>query len=280
MKLVTADAVARVALVVVCAWAAHVARDRHAAQLITCGAALHTSAVLTLVTAPHAGVGFPGLVLLAGSLGLRLCSTCFYQGYLPVDASGDGPYQAIEVLGLLLTLKVCAGFRHCEYRPALSAAALAAVWASVCYGSLDKHPTFDTIYAMSVWVEVAACAFQTLHVLAQGPDLTPVGFLAPQALGMVCRLRFWLAASSEITPKSPVRLQHLFPQCLTLSHVCVAIAYGLLCCRGVLRVRDSKVLPDVPVPVPKDTSSLTPICAVYTDEGTLRVTYKPEVKAS
>lgn len=280
MKLVTADAVARVALVVVCAWAAHVARDRHAAQLITCGAALQTSAVLTLVTAPHAGVGFPGLLLLAGGLALRLCSTCFFQGYLPVDASGDGPYQAIEVLGLLLTLKVCASFTHCEYRPALSAAAVAALWASSCYGGLDKNPTFDSIYAMSVWVEVAACCFQAQHVLQQGPDLTPVGFLAPQVLGMVCRLRFWLAAYSEIAPKSPVRLQHLFPQCLTLSHVFVAIVYGLLCARGVLRVRNAAtVLPDVPVPVPKDASRLTPLRAVYTD-GTLKVTYKPEVEAS
>ena len=41
----------------------------------------------------------------------RLCYTCIMQGYLPVDISGDGLYQAADLLGLILSYYVLQAFK-------------------------------------------------------------------------------------------------------------------------------------------------------------------------
>merc|ERR1712083_432771 len=46
------------------------------------------------------GISVQSLILYMLSLSLRLSSTTWLQGYLPVDASGDGLFQTVDVVTL------------------------------------------------------------------------------------------------------------------------------------------------------------------------------------
>merc|ERR1719265_1805820 len=48
------------------------------------------------------GISARSLVLEATSLGLRLSSTLWLNGYLPVDASGDAIFQGVDICSLLM----------------------------------------------------------------------------------------------------------------------------------------------------------------------------------
>merc|ERR1719379_1841848 len=50
------------------------------------------------------GISAGALTLDAITLGLRLSSTVFMSGYLPLDASGDYVYQLLDVCSLFMTL--------------------------------------------------------------------------------------------------------------------------------------------------------------------------------
>merc|ERR1719310_1249587 len=53
-----------------------------------------------------AGISAQTLILQAASCGLRLSSTTWLQGYIPVDGTGDWLYQAIDVFALLIVLNI------------------------------------------------------------------------------------------------------------------------------------------------------------------------------
>lgn len=291
-KFLGAETISRTFFVAIVVWAVHVARTPDPSQLLTCGAALHLlSLVSMLLAAGRAGLpeaSCCAMLLLAASLALRLCSTTYFQGYLPVDSSGDGPYQVIEATALLLALKVVAyvearGKTPLNWRPALSAATFSAMLAALCYGSLNKNPTFDRIYAMSIYVELCAVAFQAAHLVTLPAAQAPYGFLVPQVFGFLCRLRFWLAAYGEIAAKEPARFQDYFPECLVGSSLLGASLFGVLVLRRLLQRPGPRAvtvaalpekIPGLPMP-PGGCRKLVPVSAVYTDDGLLRVTYRP-----
>merc|ERR550514_466676 len=53
-----------------------------------------------------AGISAKSFTLLAGAFALRLVSTIFCDGYLPLDATGDYVYQIADILSLGMTIKV------------------------------------------------------------------------------------------------------------------------------------------------------------------------------
>eukprot|EP00434_Breviolum_minutum_P021888 symbB.v1.2.019318.t1/scaffold1576.1/size110877/10 len=59
-------------------------------------------AVQVLLTGSTAGISARALALDAWSLCFRLSSTLWLHGYLPVDASGDFVFQAVDVISLVL----------------------------------------------------------------------------------------------------------------------------------------------------------------------------------
>merc|ERR1719313_1462501 len=248
------------------------------------------------------------LLLLALGFAFRLCSTTYFQGYLPIDSTGDGPFQVLEGVALLCAMRGLALFesqgQYPEVRPCLAALTAAAVLAGACFGDLDRNPTFDGLWALSVYIETVAVLMirRELQAVVDKRETLPLGFVLPQLLGFVCRVFFWHAAYAEIAPEKPVRLQEYFPQVL-LAVLWVTIAsYGSL----LLAAAMTHGTPPAPAPAPKiapapaaqplvapaapaggkvmlgeleisvppGCTQLVPLAAVYTAEGTLRVTYK------
>merc|ERR1719428_1438468 len=58
----------------------------------------------SLVSKSASGISAQALVLEAFSLGLRLPSTIWLDGYLPVDKTGDFLFQAVDVCSLVMVL--------------------------------------------------------------------------------------------------------------------------------------------------------------------------------
>lgn len=314
-----ADVAGGLAFLMLVAWGAHVAANPDPSQLVTVGAAAHLLSLCMLLSEARRTRSLPQvsaacLLMLAIGLALRLCSTTYFQGYLPIDATGDGPFQVLEGIALLCAMRGLALYEAAgespEWRAVLLACTLCAGAAGSCFGDLDRNPTFDGLWAMSVYVETVACVAITcqLKALVERREGLPLGFVLPQLLGFACRASFWHAAYAEIAPENPIRLQEYFPQVLLGVHLLMIASYaGLLLAAfmthgtppapapapvpapapAVVEPKVAQVaqagaadlatvmLGELKIAVPPGCSQLVPLSAVYTAEGTLRVTYKP-----
>lgn len=274
------------------AWTFAVATSPDPSQLVTAGAGYHLLSACMLLSAAKRCGGLPQvpascLVSLAAALSLRLCSTTYFEGYLPVDATGDGPYQVLEGMTLLCVLRALTMFEAAgssiDWAPTLAGLALAGGLGAACHGDLDKSPAFDALYAVSVYAEVAACA----HCLRQAAGL-PLCYVVPQLAGLGCRARFWVVAFPEISVEAPQLLQAFFPQVLVASHLVMCAAYGYAVMRDTFpesaAPQEAAVAPapveqhvtvgELKITVPAGCRQLVPVSAVYTD-GLLRVVYQP-----
>jgi len=309
MKTAAVDVTGGLAFLCLTAWAAQVASTPEPSQLITVGAAAHLLSILLQLGEARRSQALPEvpgwvLLLFALGLGLRLCSTTYFQGYLPIDATGDGPYQVLEGLALLCALRQLAMFEAksapLELGKAVGCFAVAGLCAVACFGDLDRNVVFDTLWVMSVYCEtlatVAGCAHLAHNVHKR--IALPYHFLLPQLLGIACRCHFWTAAYAEIKVENPVRLQQFFPEVLVGVH-CVMIAANGLLLLAAAATAGTPVPEEAPptqplaksdggaadmstvkfgeleVSVPAGCTQLVPLSAVYTADGVLRVTYKP-----
>lgn len=306
-----ADVAGGVAFAALFGWALHVAANPDPSQLVTVGAAAHLLSLCMLLSEARRTRSMPqvsanSLLLLALGFAFRLCSTTYFQGYLPIDSTGDGPFQVLEGVALLCAMRGLALFeaagQYPSVRPCLAALTVAAVLAGACFGDLDRNPTFDGLWALSVYIETLAVMMirRELQAVVDKRETLPLGFVLPQLLGFVCRVFFWHAAYAEIAPEKPVRLQEYFPQVLLAVHWVTIVSYGSLLLAAVLThgtpapaapapaapaqplvqptaaaATGKVMLGELEISVPLGCTQLVPLAAVYTAEGTLRVTYKP-----
>jgi hypothetical protein len=111
------------------------------------------------------GVSSRALCLEALSFACRLSSTTWLNGYLPVDASGDMVYQAVDVCSLLMVLGLLyhvlvqrrstyeAGMDSLPVMPmVIGALALAAAF----HGDMNNRPLFDMLWMMGLLIGVVA----------------------------------------------------------------------------------------------------------------------------
>jgi len=141
----------------------------------------------------------------------RLSSTLVKNGYLPIDRSGDWVYQLGDlgsfalVLGLIYAMrKPCADTYQAEvdtldiykFFPACVILAL------VCHGDLNNSPFFDTVWAISLFLD-------TISMLPQLWMLTKLGgqvealtshFVAAMVVSRALSFAFWLYGFKELTP--------------------------------------------------------------------------------
>merc|ERR1711971_702141 len=111
-----------------------------------------------------------------------------YNGYLPIDRTGDGCIQILESLSLMLTLRV------------------------LCYGELDGTPVADKAFSISIFCELAAWVCMARYVKGRGRDAVNSMFLPPVFVQAMCRAYFWYMAYPETTIRAPVHIiQVQFP---------------------------------------------------------------------
>jgi hypothetical protein len=117
-----------------------------------------------LLTGNSRGISARALVLDAVALCFRLSSTMWLNGYLPVDASGDFVFQAVDVLSLVLVLlllhRILAD-RTDEDNNQDSFPIFPVIAASVALGALfhadmNNRPIFDTLWMSGLFISALA----------------------------------------------------------------------------------------------------------------------------
>jgi len=272
---------------------------------ITFGAGIQLFSMLLLYVMPRkpdtplsakTGDSAEFCLLLAVAMGLRLSSTCRFLGYLPTDATGDGCYQAMEALSMVIAIR---GLLAMGLAPKQGVKCVLTVLASmllsvVCYGDLDRRPFWDRVYATSNYVEFGAYAFMSLNLLSAVDRTVPRQFLLPSIGQGYMRAGFWYLAMDEMIPQRPTRLMEYFPTVLVILMSCSAVQQTLV---GMMIVckPDVSLLPRTAEvkknaepfmeffvssilgsegPNPAAPQGLVPVRAVY-EGGTLKVEYGP-----
>jgi hypothetical protein len=126
-------------------------------------------ALQVLSTGSAAGISVKALILDAIGIGCRLSSTLWLNGYLPVDASGDYIFQAIDVCSFAMLLWLVHHILNEKQRsyqaeedslPILPMSVGVFVLAALLHGNMNNRPLFD-----SLWM--AGLFFNTIAVLPQ-----------------------------------------------------------------------------------------------------------------
>jgi hypothetical protein len=111
------------------------------------------------------GVSARALCLEALSFACRLSSTTWLNGYLPVDASGDMVYQAVDVCSLLMVLgllyHVLVQWRSTDEAgmdslPVMPMVIGSLVVAAVFHADMNSRPLFDTLWMAGLLIGVVA----------------------------------------------------------------------------------------------------------------------------
>jgi hypothetical protein len=242
---------------------------------------------------PPAPAEFPLIMITA--LAFRLSSTTRFLGYLPTDATGDGCYQALEAVALLVACRGLAavGVSLRQARNVLLTVATCSTLGYFCHGDLDQRPLWDRAYASSIFMEFMAWGFLAPLMLRRRDD-KPTSFLLPAAGQAAIRAVFWFLAADEMASARPQHLMAYFPQAVVWMSMITALGLLLLtlttfCEPGEILPTEMRTMPNgesKPEPFALlmqqamsfagdhgISTGLMPVRAVYED-GKLRVEYE------
>lgn len=134
-------------------------------------------AVQTFSTGTADGISAKALLLDALALCCRLSSTTWLHGYLPVDASGDWVYQAVDLASLALVLwllhRLLVSQRQ-SYQaeddtfPLLPMVVFAFILAALLHADMNARPVFDTLWMAGLFVSVVAVLPQLWLIARNG----------------------------------------------------------------------------------------------------------------
>jgi hypothetical protein len=156
-----------------------------------------------------AGISLQSVKLFMIVYAVRLWTTVVKSGYLPVDSSGDGLYQAADFFGLVIacgTYKCITETHTSTYDKSYDTldlymyVPLCALLAVVLHGDLNDSFIYDTLYYLSVNVETMALMPQ-LWMFTKGDghvDGMTSHFVVMQTFGRICAIAFWWFGMTEI----------------------------------------------------------------------------------
>jgi len=144
----------------------HLVADGAFSSILTLSVMLQCFAVVLLAlqvvsTGSAAGVSARSLLLNAVSLGCRLSSTLWLNGYLPVDASGDWVFQAVDICSLALVIwllhHVVVDKKHSyqaeeDNLPILPMLLGSFFFAFVLHANMNSRPVFDSLWMASLFL--------------------------------------------------------------------------------------------------------------------------------
>lgn len=188
--------------------------------VLTVGAGLQSLAFVLLCAHVRrqrsvAGLSARSLELAAAALALRLLSTSLKNGYIPVDATGDGVYQLLDLLSLAgaldLLYRMSKTYRetHTEDADPSGSAARTVAWCMLggflVHGNFNKSPFFDALWSASLNVETVMMVPQIRLLLTakEKVDGLTAHFVPLYALGVVARFVFWWYACTEFGKPLP-----------------------------------------------------------------------------
>jgi len=157
------------------------------------------------------GISGQTLTLQAVSYCLRLSSTTWLNGYIPVDGTGDWLYQALDVCALLIVLQVL----FCIYKShrvtyvaekdnscKIEIMALCCfVLAVLVHPDLNNRPVFDTLWTTALYIDVVAMVPQLMMMSkCREVEALTSHFVGATALSRLVSLIFWYHGFAELAP--------------------------------------------------------------------------------
>jgi len=147
----------------------HTVADREFSAVLTMSVMFQCLSFILLavqsLSGSAAGISAQALKLEALSLGFRMSSTVWLDGYLPMDKTGDWMYQAVDftslviVLWLLHRVFVVQKTTYQMEQDTLPIAPIvlgSLVLAMLLHADMDDRPLFDTFWMASLFMGVAA----------------------------------------------------------------------------------------------------------------------------
>jgi len=193
----------------------HLVSDGDYSSIMTMSAMLQTFAFMLLAaqiasSGTADGISAGALSMEAVALLFRLSSTTWLNGYLPVDASGDWFYQAVEVCSVVvvfwLLYQVLVGHRQsyqaeADSFPCVPTTLGAMVLAAVLHGNMNDRPLFDTLWTAGLFVSSVAVLPQLWLCARSGGRMEALTghYIAAKALGHVLSGLFFWDGRHDIT---------------------------------------------------------------------------------
>merc|ERR1740138_1808184 len=158
-----------------------------------------------------AGISAQTLILQAASCGLRLCSTTWLNGYIPVDGTGDWLYQALDVFALVILLDII----YCIFKSHRSTyqeehdnikveyiGLGCFVLAVLVHPDLNNRPVFDTLWTTALYIDVVAMAPQLVLISKIRGEVEALTshFVSATAISRLTSLIFWYHGFAELAP--------------------------------------------------------------------------------
>jgi hypothetical protein len=193
----------------------HLVADNEFSSILTISVMLQCLAVALLalqilLTGSAAGLSAKGLLMDGLALCLRLSSTLWLNGYLPVDASGDYVFQAVDVLSLViiawLLRQVLVEKRHTyqaeeDSLPIAPMVLGSLILAALLHGNMNSRPLFDTLWMAGLFVSTVAVLPQLWLVTRTGGKVQALTshHIAAMAAGRALSGVFMWHAHGDIT---------------------------------------------------------------------------------
>merc|ERR1719183_637468 len=165
----------------------------------------------SISTGSAAGISVRSLKLEALALVLRLSSTTWLNGYLPVDASGDFLFQAVDVCSLVIVIWLLHRVLFVQsgtYQASDDSLPVAPIvlgslaLAMVFHGDMNGKPFFDTLGMASLFMGVAQVLPQLWLIARRGcVDALTSHYIAALAISRLFSGIFFWYCRKHITSK-------------------------------------------------------------------------------
>jgi len=166
--------------------------------------------IQTVASGSAAGISARALGLDAFALCCRLSSTLWLEGYLPVDASADWFFQAVEICSLMLVVWLLHHVlvqhkstyqSEADSCPALPLMLVSLVLAALLHGDMNARPIFDTLWMTGLFADVIAVLPQLWLIARTGgrAEALTSHYIAAMAVSRLLSGLFMWAARNDIT---------------------------------------------------------------------------------
>jgi hypothetical protein len=193
----------------------HLVADGEFSAILTISVMLQCFAIVllglqVLSSGSAAGISATGLALDALALCCRLSSTLWLNGYLPVDASGDFVFQAIDIcsLGLLawlmyhvVVVKKNSYQAEQDSLPIMPMVVGCFSLAALLHGNMNSRPIFDSLWMAGLFISVVSVLPQLWLITRTGGKVEALTshFIAATAASRGLSGLFMWHARADIT---------------------------------------------------------------------------------
>ncbi|KAH8581664.1 ER lumen retaining receptor [Cryptosporidium sp. chipmunk genotype I] len=158
------------------------------------------------------GISLRSQILYSIALISKLSSTLFFNGYLPVDRSGDWVYQVADVVSLVISLLLIYwGNTKLKYQYKFDKDSVnivipivfSAILAAVIHPDLNSYFPADFAWTFSLYLETTAMLPQLVMMTKIGGEVETLTshYLASLATSKILSFVFWLFSYRELAPE-------------------------------------------------------------------------------